>query len=87
MPRATRCTSNWIINIPKEKMGWAEKIGCDMSQTNKNLLSDRKKKYQDCERPGILYRQDGKGYNFVLRGQDHLWRNFWIDWKIDDNHL
>lgn len=29
-----------------------------------------------CERPGILYRQDGKGYNFVLRGQDHLWRNF-----------
>lgn len=29
-----------------------------------------------CERPGILYRQEGKGYNFVLRGQDHLWRNF-----------
>lgn len=25
--------------------------------------------------------------HFWLKGQDQLWRNFWIDWKIDDNHF
>ena len=25
-----------------------------------------------CERPGILHRWEGKGFNFGLRGQDHL---------------